>query len=125
MFIPELPVRFLRQKYYTTYFILFQHLFTKTSVGFIQFYKNHIKTINPTAYFINASRSAILDEVALIEALREKRIAGAGLDVFENIIEKTARIWIDVQSLGGAVEISKEDCEYYYDFFMNKYGQGK
>lgn len=41
------------------------------------------------------------------------------------VLEKTAQIWIDVQSLGGAVEISKEDCEYYHDFFINKYGQGK
>lgn len=39
--------------------------------------------MKPTAYFINASRSAILDEQALIEALREKKIAGAALDVYE------------------------------------------
>lgn len=42
-----------------------------------------ISYMKPTAYFINASRSAVLDEAALIQALREKRIAGAGLDVFE------------------------------------------
>jgi L-fuculose-phosphate aldolase len=41
------------------------------------------------------------------------------------VLEKTAQIWIDVRALGGAVEISKEDCEYYHDFFMNKYGQKK
>jgi len=41
------------------------------------------------------------------------------------VLEKTAQIWIDVQALGGAVEISAEDCAYYHDFFMNKYGQGK
>lgn len=45
--------------------------------------KEMIAAMKPTAYFINASRSAILDEPALIEALREKRIAGAGLDVYE------------------------------------------
>ena len=42
-----------------------------------------ISYMKPTAYFINASRSAVLDEAALVQALREKRIAGAGLDVFE------------------------------------------
>ncbi len=42
-----------------------------------------ISYMKPTAYFINASRSAILDETALIDALREKRIAGAALDVYE------------------------------------------
>lgn len=41
------------------------------------------------------------------------------------ILEKTAQIWIDVQALGGAVEISKEDCEFFHEFFMNKYGQKK
>jgi len=36
-----------------------------------------------TAYLINNSRGSILDEKALYNALKEKHIAGAGLDVFE------------------------------------------
>lgn len=39
--------------------------------------------MKPTAYFINTSRGAVVKEADLIAALREKRIAGAGLDVFE------------------------------------------
>jgi D-3-phosphoglycerate dehydrogenase len=35
------------------------------------------------AYFINLSRGPIVDEAALIDALRERSIAGAGIDVFE------------------------------------------
>lgn len=45
--------------------------------------KEMIALMKPTAYFINSSRGAVIDEAALIEALREKRIAGAALDVYE------------------------------------------
>ena len=39
--------------------------------------------MKPSAYLINTSRGKVVDEPALIRALQEKRIAGAGLDVFE------------------------------------------
>jgi D-3-phosphoglycerate dehydrogenase len=39
--------------------------------------------VKPTAYILNCARGGIIDEQALKEALREGRIAGAGLDVFE------------------------------------------
>jgi len=37
-----------------------------------------------TAYLINNSRGPVIDEEALVKALRDKEIAGAALDVFEN-----------------------------------------
>jgi glyoxylate reductase len=40
--------------------------------------------LQPTAYLVNAARGGIIDEEALIKLLQEDRIAGAGLDVFEN-----------------------------------------
>jgi len=42
-----------------------------------------LSLMKPTAYLINTSRGALIDEQALIEFLRERKIAGAGLDVFE------------------------------------------
>lgn len=45
--------------------------------------KEMIALMKPTAYLINASRGAVLDEQAVIEALREKRIAGGAFDVYE------------------------------------------
>jgi len=39
--------------------------------------------LKPTAYLVNIARGELIDEEALIHALQQKRIAGAGLDVFE------------------------------------------
>ena len=40
--------------------------------------------MKPTAYLINTSRAGLIDEAALVEALRAKKIAGAALDVYEH-----------------------------------------
>jgi phosphoglycerate dehydrogenase-like enzyme len=42
-----------------------------------------LQLFKPTAFLINVSRGALVDEAALVKALREHKIAGAALDVFE------------------------------------------
>ena len=45
--------------------------------------EKELRMMQPTAYLINTSRGPVVDETAVIRALQEQWIAGAGLDVFE------------------------------------------
>lgn len=51
-----------------------RHLISKDALG----------KMKPTAYLINTSRGPVVDEAALAEALEQKKIAGAALDVYEH-----------------------------------------
>jgi D-3-phosphoglycerate dehydrogenase / 2-oxoglutarate reductase len=53
---------------------------TPQSVGLLG--REEFRAMKPTAYYVNTARAAIADESALMEALQQHWIAGAGLDVY-------------------------------------------
>jgi len=61
-------------------FVTINTLLNKNTRGLIG--KELFDLMKPTAYFINTARGPIVQHEALVAALREKRIAGAGIDVF-------------------------------------------
>ena len=67
----------LRQSDYVTLHVLL----TKETRHLIN--AERLALMKPTAYLVNTCRGPIVDETALIAALRDGRLAGAGLDVFE------------------------------------------
>ncbi len=53
-----------------------------------------LRSMKPTAYLINVARGQVVDEEALVHALEENRIAGAGLDVFtKEPLPADSRLW--------------------------------
>lgn len=65
----------------TSDFVSIHLVLSERTKGLIS--KKELQLMKASAYLINTSRAAIVDQEALIEALREKWIAGAGIDVFE------------------------------------------
>jgi D-3-phosphoglycerate dehydrogenase len=63
-------------------FITLHIPFTKTTDGLIG--AEELNLVKPTVRIINAARGGLIDEEALVKAVKEKRVAGAALDVFRN-----------------------------------------
>ena len=46
--------------------------------------KQFLSNVRPNCIIVNAARGPVIDEVALYDALKDQKLAGAALDVFEN-----------------------------------------
>ncbi len=71
-----------REEFFSTSYVISIHIpLTAESRGLVT--AADLAMMQPNAFLINTSRGPIVDEAALVAALREGRIAGAGLDVFD------------------------------------------
>ena len=74
--------RVSREELFSTAYVITIHLpLTPESTGLVG--AEDLAMMRPDAFLINTSRGPIVDEAALVDALREGRIGGAGLDVFD------------------------------------------
>jgi len=61
-------------------FVTVNTLLNTSTVGLVK--EHHFRLMKPQAYFINTARGPIVEHAALVRALKENWIAGAGIDVF-------------------------------------------
>ena len=93
--------------------------------------EEELNTMKPSAYLINISRGGVIDEEALIRALEEKRIAGAGLDVFaREPLTAESKLW-DLKNViysphasGGMEGYMDKATDVFIDN-LSRYLQGK
>jgi len=89
-----------------------------------------IAAMKPSSLLINLSRGGCLDEIALMDALREKRIAGAALDVFSSEpLPPESPLWdlpnlIVTPHIGGFSDIYHEQALPIVAANMADYAQG-
>jgi D-3-phosphoglycerate dehydrogenase len=82
----------------------------------------NLALMKPTAYIINVARGKIIDQQALIEALKQGQIAGAGLDVCEvEPLPKDSPLWdmdnviITPHAAGGSQHRPRRTIEFFCD----------
>lgn len=89
----------------------------------------HLALLKPTAVLVNTSRGPIIDEAALIDALRDGRLAAAGLDVFavepvradspllalDNVVLTPHVTWYTADTMRRYLAEAVDDCERLRD----------
>ena len=96
----------------------------------------HLAMMKPSALFINCARGALVDEPALIEALRKGKLAGAGLDVTDpepiepdNPLLTMPNVIVTPHyapsTKEAALRVSKMGCENILAVFAGREGVGR
>ncbi|QTH41017.1 D-glycerate dehydrogenase [Cohnella sp. LGH] len=78
----------------------------------------HFARMKPTAVFVNASRGQLVDEAALAEALRSRRIFAAGLDVYETEPVKAGHPLLALPNVVTLPHIGSATAKTRYDMAM-------
>ena len=90
-----------------------------------------LDALGPKGYLINIARGSVVDEPALVRALKDRRIAGAGLDVFENEPQVPAELMaldnvVLVPHIGSAtVETRAAMAQRVFDNLVSYFDTGK
>ena len=93
--------------------------------------ETELRTMKPTAVLINIARGAVVDEEALVWALKEGSIAGAGLDVFEQEpLPPESELWgmenvIMSPHLSGGTEVYNERAVGIFSENLRRYLAGE
>jgi D-3-phosphoglycerate dehydrogenase / 2-oxoglutarate reductase len=93
------------------------------------FGEGQFRAMKPTAYFVNTARGGTVDETALIRALREGWIAGAGLDVLEqeppdasNPLLTLPNVLLTPHTAGYGVEAMADNRRHAVDEVLRVFG---
>jgi D-3-phosphoglycerate dehydrogenase len=123
----EFPVKkvTLEEMMKTSDYVSVNALLTPETRGIIG--RKELEMMKPTAFFINTSRGAIVDELALADVLAEKKIRGAAIDVYGDHGDPPAKeYWSKIQKLDNVVltphigGVTAEDL--YRNFYVNSLG---
>ena len=91
--------------------------------------RSALNLMKPTALLVNTSRGAVVDETALTEALREHRLAAAGLDVFatepvdpqnpllrlDNVVVSPHVVWYTQDTMRRYLAVAVDNCRRLRD----------
>jgi glyoxylate/hydroxypyruvate reductase A len=97
---------------------------TEQTAGLID--RETIERLPASCIFVNVGRGGVVDEPALIEALRERRIAGAVLDVFATEpLPADSPLWDlpNVLVTPHAVALSERENERIVELFLDNLGR--